>query len=81
MSKSKFDTWYDNSVCLFEEKEGSYYDGANVAWDKQQEHIEYVIERLENYPTDMSVYLKQEESVAATGVKNKFIEILKEGLL
>ena len=43
--------------------------------------IEKVIKRLENYPTDMSCYLKVEESRAATHIKNRFIEILKEELL
>lgn len=48
---------------------------------KKNNLIKEVIERLENYPTCMSCYLKQEEAKAATGIKNKFIEILKEELL
>lgn len=39
------------------------------------------INRLENYPTDLSCYLTIKESKVATDIKNSFIEILKEGLL
>ena len=42
--------------------------------------IKDLIERLENYPTCMSCYLKSEESIAATELKNKFIQIIKEEL-
>lgn len=39
------------------------------------------ISRLENYPTDFSCYLTIKESRAATDIKKRFIEILKEELL
>ena len=68
---------------------------SKIAWDKQQKRIDYlwskswidettileVIERLENYPTCMSCYLKVEEFKAAADIKHKFIEILKKELL
>ena len=57
------------------------YEAAKDAWDEQEERIREVLERLENYPTCMSCYLKYEEVVAAKGIKDKFIEILKEELL
>lgn len=71
---TKFEEWYYG--------EGERHcDGAFQAWDYQQGEIQEVIERLESYPTCMSCYLKKEESIAATELKDKFTEILKEGLL
>ena len=57
------------------------YEAAKDAWDEQEERIREVINRLENYPTCASCYIKLEESKVATGLKERFIEILEEELL
>tara|TARA_R110000850_G_scaffold52859_3_gene127303 strand:- start:173 stop:472 length:300 start_codon:yes stop_codon:yes gene_type:complete len=51
------------------------------AFEHQQDRINKVIERLGEYPCCMSCYLRVDEMKAAKQVKEKFISILKEGLL
>ena len=63
---------------------GDYTPEYFLAMDVFDEHIKLIkqtIERLENYPTCMSCYLNIDESIAATHLKERFIEILKEELL
>ena len=79
---TKFDTWFDEQE--YNSLDGCYqekYLTAKDAWDEQEERIREVINRLKNYPTCASCYLNIEESRAATGLKKRFIEILKEELL
>lgn len=45
-----------------------------------KQNVQNTIQRLEKYPTDLSCYVSKEESIAATRIKKKFIEILKEEL-
>lgn len=79
---TKFDEWWQQQEYVTDD--GCYqekYLAAQDAWDEQEGRIQEVIERLENYPTCMSCYLNIEESIAATWLKERFIEILKEELL
>ena len=80
---SKFDEWYDREFDIFDIEGCSYEhnNAATTAWNYQQERINKVIERLEDYPCCMSCYLRVDEVKAAKQVKEKFISILKEGLL
>lgn len=45
-----------------------------------QRKIKSVLDRLENYPTDLSCYVTLQEIVAATRVKGSLLRILKGGL-
>tara|TARA_S200002703_G_scaffold145002_1_gene139076 strand:- start:915 stop:1157 length:243 start_codon:yes stop_codon:yes gene_type:complete len=77
-----FETWWEEA--FFIEDEGCYqekYLAAEAAWKEKDNQLKEVIERLENYPCCMSCYLKKEEMLAARGIKERFIEILKEELL
>ena len=79
---TKFDTWFDEQD--YSSLDGCYqekYLAAQDAWDEQEERIREVINRLENYPTCISCYLNIEESIAATWLKERFVEILREELL
>ena len=79
---TKFDDWFDEQD--YNTFDGCYQDkylAAQDAWNEQEERIREVINRLENYPTCASCYIKLEESKVATGLKERFIEILKEELL
>jgi len=63
---------------------GDYTPEYFLAMDVFDEHVKLIkqtIERLENYPCDMSCYLTQDEVNSAKGVKRRFIEILKGELL
>ena len=88
MSKQyNFEKVWDGARMSYHNKtyaNGDYTPEYFLAMDVFEEHVKLIketIERLENYPTCMSCYLKHEEVVAAKGIKDKFIEILKEELL
>tara|TARA_R110000851_G_scaffold147061_1_gene286870 strand:- start:168 stop:419 length:252 start_codon:yes stop_codon:yes gene_type:complete len=82
---SKFDVWFSDSFRWWDYPQinafPSLEEGAECAWDYQQERIQEVIERLEEYPCCMSCYLSVAEMKAAKQVKEKFISILKGELL
>ena len=79
---TKFDAWFDEQdYSLLDGHYQEKYLAAQDAWNEQEERIGEVINRLENYPTCASCYIKLEESKVATGLKERFIEILKEELL
>lgn len=81
MNKDSFDEWFDAQG--YAEDDGCYqekYLAAKDAWDAQMERIEYVIGRLETYPTCASCYVTAEESIAGK-LKTRMMEILREGLL
>lgn len=77
-----FETWWNEAS--FIEDDGCYqekYLAAREAWEEKDNQLGEVIERLEKYPCCMSCYLTAEELFAARNIKERFIEILKEGLL
>ena len=79
---TKFDKWWKQQSYVTDD--GCYqekYIAAQDAWNEQEERIREVIDHLENYPTCMSCYLNMDESIAATRLKDRFVEILREELL
>lgn len=77
-----FDEWFDAQG--YSEDDGCYqekYLAAKDAWEAQMERIQDVTSRLEKYPTCASCYVTIEESTAASKLKVRMMEILREGLL
>lgn len=79
---NKFDEWYDETSNV----DGGIHhsDGLELsksAWDYQQERINKVITRLEEYPCDMSCYVNTDQRMAAKNMQMSLIDILKEELL
>lgn len=82
---SKFDEWYVSSFGSYFEDDGiemySNYGDMKQGWDYQQERINKVIERLEEYPCDTSSYVTIDQRMAADKMRYEIIDILKEELL
>lgn len=77
-----FETWWEEAS--FIEDDGCYqekYIAAEAAWKEKDNKFAEVVERLENYHYYTGCHLTAEELFAARNIKERFIEILKEGLL
>lgn len=80
--ETSFDKWFEEQGYI--EDDGCYqekYLAARDAWIAQEERAVEVIERLERYPTCVSCYLTVEESIVASDIKARMVELLREGLL
>ncbi len=79
---SKFDEWFSSNFKWWDYPEVNAFpslkEGAEAAWDEQQELLEKAIARLEGYPCDMSCYVTQDELDSAKRMKETMIRILKE---
>ena len=82
MKNDNFDEWFDEQE--YADYDGCYqekYLAAKDAWDEQEARIKQVIVRLESYPTCASCYLTLDESIVASSLKERVVEILKKELL